>query len=65
MNTFEEKGEGALELRDHQLDQVLERQIVALGLVLVVEVLDKLDGHLCVGLGLENVALVDLETKCV
>jgi hypothetical protein len=61
VNTFEEERERALQLRNDQLDQVLECEVVALRLVLVVKVLDELDGDFGVGLGLKVVAFVDLK----
>ena len=60
VNTLEEEREGALELRNHELDQILERETIALRLVLVVQELDQLDNNLRVGLGLEFVAFSDL-----
>lgn len=63
VNALEQKRERTLELSNHQLDKVLERESIALSLVLVVQELDQLDHHFGVGLRLEFVAFANLKDE--
>ena len=63
MGALEEESERSLQLTDDQLDKILEGELVAGRLVLVVQVLDELGNDLCVRLRLELVSLTGLRSE--